>query len=114
MSQSKKCTGCKEVKSLENFYKNKLIADGHANYCIACTKENSKKYFKRKKEKLAKVETESMMKSMILSENGTTLDIKNTDTLMRIMMIEKMCKSILNELSAMKSNLMVPEPQEMV
>ena len=47
----KRCSGCKTTKTLENFYKNKLVLDGHSNYCIDCTRENSRKYFQRKKEK---------------------------------------------------------------
>ena len=43
----KKCSGCKTTKTIDNFYKNKLVLDGHSNYCIECTRENSKKYFQR-------------------------------------------------------------------
>ncbi len=60
--QEKKCSGCKKVKQLGNFYKNKLILDGHSNYCIDCTRENSKRYFRRKKEKESKVETDNLIK----------------------------------------------------
>ena len=44
----KKCSGCKMSKPVDNFYKNKLVLDGHSNYCIECTRENSKRYFQRK------------------------------------------------------------------
>jgi len=98
MSQTKKCTGCKKDLPLGNFYKNKLIHDGHSNYCIDCTKVNSKRYFERKKERVVKAENENLMKMVLLSNT----DSSNADNLMKIMMIEKMCKSILDELEHLK------------
>lgn len=67
MEKQKRCSGCKESKSLEQFYKNKLVLDGHSNYCVDCTRENSKKYFQRKKEKIAKSESENLMKMVLLN-----------------------------------------------
>lgn len=98
MSQTKKCTGCKKDLLLDNFYKNKLIHDGHSNYCIECTKVNSKRYFERKKQRVVKAENENLMKMVLLSNT----DSSNADNLMKIMMIEKMCKSILDELEHLK------------
>lgn len=101
-TKSKKCSGCKTQKSLSNFYKNKLVLDGHSNYCIDCTKQNSKRYFQRKKEKIAKAESDNMMKMVLLSNYNNELDTTNADNLMKILMIEKMCKSILDELENLK------------
>lgn len=101
-NKRKKCSGCKTEKTMENFYKNKLVLDGHSNYCIECTKENSKRYFQRKKEKMAKVESDNMMKMVLLSNYNNELDKTNADNLMKILMIEKMCKSILEELENLK------------
>lgn len=101
-NKRKKCSGCKTEKTMENFYKNKLVLDGHSNYCIDCTKENSKRYFQRKKEKMAKVESDNMMKMVLLSNYNNELDKTNADNLMKILMIEKMCKSILEELENLK------------
>lgn len=101
-TKRKKCSGCKTEKTMENFYKNKLVLDGHSNYCIECTKENSKRYFQRKKEKIAKVESDNMMKMVLLSNYNNELDKTNADNLMKILMIEKMCKSILEELENLK------------
>lgn len=102
MDKTKKCSGCKQHLSLESFYKNKLVLDGHSNYCIDCTRHNSKKYFQRKKEKMAKVENDNFMKMVLLSNYSNEVDHNNTDKLMKILMIEKMCKSILDELSNLK------------
>ena len=104
MEKLKKCTGCKGEFPLSNFYKNKLIHDGHSNYCVDCTKVNSKKYFQRKKERVAKVENDNLMKMVLLSNYTTELDTGNADNLMKVLMIEKMCKSIINELEDLKKS----------
>lgn len=106
---TKKCSGCKSEKTLENFYKNKLVLDGHSNYCIDCTRQNSKRYFQRKKEKLAKVESENLMKMVLLSNYNSEIDNNNADSLMKILMIEKMCKSILDELENLKKSFIRSE-----
>jgi hypothetical protein len=105
----KKCSGCKTEKSLESFYKNKLVLDGHSNYCVDCTRQNSKKYFQRKKEKQAKLESENLMKMVLLSNYNNDMDNSNADNLMKILMIEKMCKSILDELENLKKTYIKTE-----
>ena len=50
----KKCSGCKQDLPIEKFYKNRDMSDGHSSYCVGCTRENSKRYFQRKKEKMTK------------------------------------------------------------
>lgn len=102
MEKTKKCSGCKEVKPIQKFYKNKLVLDGHSNYCVSCSKQNAKKYFQRKKEKVAKIENDNLMKMVLLSNYTSDTDTINADNLMKILMIEKMCKSILNELGELK------------
>lgn len=101
-NKRKRCSGCKENKSLDNFYKNKLVLDGHSNYCIECTKQNSKKYFQRKKERVIKEESENLMKKVLLSSYTNDIDNTNADNLMKILLIEKMCNSILDELENLK------------
>jgi len=98
METIKKCTGCRNEQPLSNFYKNKLVHDGHSNYCVECTRVNSKKYFQRKKEKVVRVENDNLMKMVLLSNN----DSNNADNLMKVMMIEKMCKTILDEVEHLK------------
>lgn len=107
----KKCSGCKTTKTLDNFYKNKLVLDGHSNYCIECTRENSKKYFQRKKERVAKSENESLMKMVLLNNYNSEVDKSNADNLMKILMIEKMCKTILDELDTLKQTYIKVETQ---
>ena len=100
----KKCSGCKDDKELEYFYKNKLVLDGHSNYCIPCTKENPKKYFQRKKERSKKVESDNLMKMVLLQNYSSDMDNSNADGLMKVLMIEKLCKSILDELRTLKQS----------
>lgn len=104
MEKTKRCSGCKDVKSMNQFYKNKLVLDGHSNYCIGCTKQNAKKYFQRKKERATKIENENLMKMVLLSNYTNEMDTQNADNLMKILMIEKMCKSVLNELEDLKKS----------
>lgn len=109
MEKTKKCSGCKEEKELMNFYKNKLVLDGHSNYCISCTKENSKKYFQRKKDKTKKIESDNLMKMVLLQNYSSDVDNSNTDGLMKVLMIEKLCKSILDELVSLKKSFIKSE-----
>lgn len=109
MEKTKKCSGCKNEKELKYFYKNKLVLDGHSNYCIPCTKENSKKYFQRKKEKTKKVESDNLMKMVLLQNYSSEVDNTNADSLMKILMIEKLCKSILDELGNLKQSYIKSE-----
>lgn len=103
MEKTKKCSGCKQELTLPNFYKNKLISDGHSNYCVSCTKENSQRYFQRKKEKQVKEENDNLMKMVLLSDmaNGNP---ENVDNLLRVITIERMVKKILEEIDILKKN----------
>jgi hypothetical protein len=105
----KRCSGCKTLKPLTQFYKNKLVLDGHSNYCTSCTKENSKRYFQRKKEKMSKIENDNLLKMAFLSSETIKDGSTNADNLMKILMIEKMIKSISDELGELKSNFVRTE-----
>ena len=107
----KKCSGCKSEKPLDNnhFYKNKLVLDGHSNYCIECTRENSKKYFQRKKLKISKIENDTLLKMAFLNSDTVGNVSVNAENLMKIMMIEKMIGSITTELSNLKNNVIKSE-----
>ena len=102
MCSEKICTGCKELKEIGNFYKNKLTTDGHSIYCISCTKINSKKYFERKKIKDSKLVNEGIMKNVLLSSLNGTVNKDHVDSLMKVMVTEKMVHNILVELSELK------------
>lgn len=112
MENVKKCTGCKQEYPLSNFYKNRLIHDGHSNYCVSCTRVNSKKYFQKKKEKVVRLENENLMKTVLLNNYNNENDSANADNLMKILMIEKMCKSILEELENLKMGLVKTETEK--
>ena len=105
----KRCSGCKTPKTLDNFYKNKLVLDGHSNYCIDCTRENSKKYFQRKKLKISKIENDTLLKMAFLNSDTVGNVSVNAENLMKIMMIEKMISSITTELSNLKNNVIKSE-----
>jgi hypothetical protein len=105
----KRCSGCKTPKSLDSFYKNKLVLDGHSNYCIDCTRENSKKYFQRKKLKISKIENDTLLKMAFLNSDTIGNVSVNAENLMKIMMIEKMISSITTELNNLKNNVIKSE-----
>lgn len=52
LSSEKKCSRCKEVKSLSDFARNKAQRLGRSNYCLTCSKAYSKEW--TTPEKLAK------------------------------------------------------------
>ena len=108
----KRCSGCKTPKPLDSFYKNKLVLDGHSNYCIDCTRENSKRYFQRKKEKISKEENDNLMKMVFLTNHTNDSNPENADNLMKVLMIERMCKSIMDELENLKKSLIRPKVVE--
>lgn len=109
MEKTKKCSGCKEIKTNNFFYKNKLVLDGHSNYCIPCTKENSKKYFQRKKDRVVKTENDNLIKMVLFSNYTSEMESYNSDSLMKILMIEKLCKSIMTELDELKKSFIKAE-----
>ena len=104
MANRKKCSGCKKEKTFDNFYKNKLVLDGHSNYCIDCTRENSKRYFKRKKEREIQQKNDNLLKITLLSNYDADSNNSDADNLMKILMIEKMLKNILDEVDTIKRN----------
>ena len=111
MEKHKKCTGCKGEFPITNFYKNKLIHDGHSNYCIDCTKVNSKKYFQRKKERTVKVENENLLKMVLLTNYQQETASPQADNLMKILMIEKMSKNVLDEIENLKRSFVKTETE---
>ena len=48
----KQCLQCKILKPIDDFYKNKTMADGHLNKCKSCFAEYKKKYWIENKEAL--------------------------------------------------------------
>ena len=105
----KKCSGCKQDLPIEKFYKNRNMSDGHSSYCVDCTRENSKRYFQRKKEKMTKSFNDNSIRTAIMS-NLSTNEHVNAENLMKILMIEKLLKSVTDEIEVLKTNYIKVEP----
>jgi hypothetical protein len=52
----KKCFKCRRNKELRLFYRHKMMADGHLNKCMACTKKDVRKHRIDKPEAIAAYE----------------------------------------------------------
>ena len=105
MKKKKKCSGCQEQKPLGEFYKNKRMNDGHSIYCVSCTKENSKKYHQRKKNRLKTTHNEEVVKNMVLNNLMTENGNPNAEIIMKMMIIERTLKSALEEIENNKLSL---------
>lgn len=79
----RKCYVCKEIKTLDNFYKRKNLKGAHSwKYaCIGCNKHTNKGRFRSKfvKEKGNKCE-----KCFIYNENDTFFDVDHIDSSIKI------------------------------
>ena len=49
--KTKQCTKCKEIKSLNNFYKRNEAKDGHRNECDSCQRKHTREWYKDNKER---------------------------------------------------------------
>ena len=49
--ETKKCTKCNEIKSLDNYHKDKSKKDGHRGQCKKCELEKKKIYYQDNKDK---------------------------------------------------------------
>ncbi len=101
----KKCSGCKEEKNLNTFYKNKRTDDGHSIYCVLCTKENSRKYHQRKKNKLQKVHNDDVVKNMVINNLISENSNPNAEVLMKLIMTERLLENALSELRSLKLSI---------
>ena len=87
----KKCSGCKQQLSIENFYKNKNMSDGIETILLVTAPENN-----------------NLLNAVIMS-NINTSENQNAENLMKILMIEKMLKSVSEELEVLKNNYIKSE-----
>lgn len=106
----KKCSGCQDEKPLNEFYKNKRMNDGHSIYCVSCTKDNSKKYHQRKKNRIKTTHNEEIVKNMVLNNLISDNVNPNAEIIMKLMIIERTLSSALDELESIKLNLSVRVP----
>ena len=105
----KKCSGCQDEKSLKEFYKNKRMNDGHSIYCVSCTKENSKKYHQRKKNRIKTTHNEEIVKNMVLNNLISENANPNAEIIMKLMIIERTLRSALDEIEGIKLSLSTKE-----
>lgn len=112
MEKTKKCSGCKKVEKLSDFYKNKLTLDGHSTYCIKCTKDNSRKYNQRKKEKSIKIEGDDRIRNFVLETLPVLKNDNRIESMIKIMMVETLCKTILDTLIDLKETILRPKETE--
>lgn len=101
----KKCSGCQQEKPLKEFYKNKRTNDGHSIYCVSCTKENSKKYHQRKKNRLKTSHNEEIVKNMVLNNLINDNVNPNAEIIMKLMLIERTLKTAFDEIENIKISL---------
>lgn len=106
----KKCSGCQQDKSLKEFYKNKRMNDGHSIYCVTCTKENSKKYHQRKKNRIKTTHNEEVVKNMVLNNLISDNVNPNAEIIMKLMLIERTLKTALDEIENIKIGLSTQIP----
>ena len=107
--KEKRCCGCKTPKPLDNFYKHKKQFDGHSPYCIECTRENSKRYFQRKKEKQSKNETDGLIKLALFGGQTNDTNYTNVNAVMEILMIKELAKSLMDKVSSLEKTLINSE-----
>jgi hypothetical protein len=74
----KKCSKCKEEKSLDCFYKDKQKKDGHNSHCKVCELSSKKTYYKENKDKVKEYQKENKDK---LKETRKLHKEKNKDKL---------------------------------
>ena len=49
-TSSKKCSSCKEIKPVDQFYTSCGSKDGYQTYCISCSSKNKRKYITKNPE----------------------------------------------------------------
>lgn len=94
MSDSKKCTVCKEIKPLTDFYKRPDRKNSYSSLCkpclTACTrkrresnpskfKEQNAKYYKIKRDKMDEWKTSRGCKVCGFKKHGSALDLHHTN-----------------------------------
>jgi len=105
MKNMKKCSGCHEEKTLNEFYKNKRMNDGHSIYCVSCTKENSKKYHQRKKNRLKTDQSAEIVKNMVINNLISENSNPNAEILMKLIMTERLLQNAIEELQNIKISM---------
>lgn len=105
MEEIKKCSGCQGEKTLDQFYKNKRMNDGYSIYCVSCTKENSKKYHQRKKNRLKNDHSEEIVKNMVINNLISENSNPNAEILMKVIMTERLLQNALSELQNIKVSI---------
>jgi hypothetical protein len=101
----KRCSGCKETLSLDQFYKNKTNEDGKSIYCKECTKLNAKKYYQKKLLKQVSETGGLTINQTIFPNNFINLGDHKAEIALKIVMIQRMTFTINNELNDLNNLL---------
>jgi hypothetical protein len=60
---------------------------------------------------VVKLENDGLMKMVFLNNHNSDSNSTNVDSLMKVLMVERMCRSILEELEGLKTDLVKTETE---
>jgi hypothetical protein len=82
LNMRKKCTKCKQLKELTNFFRNKDSKDGYFSWCKECKKAINKLWYDKSTSHLKAIENKEKRKAYLESEEGKA-EIKKREDVRR-------------------------------
>jgi hypothetical protein len=73
---TKKCSGCKKVKPISDFYPHSKMKDGHLNECKFCIIDKTKQYQKTENGKLSQAACKKRYRQSEKGKQATRLECK--------------------------------------